>query len=287
VVLEGGAFTLTKHALLAYESEHSYENEHSLRADVRGVEWNREERVKTQVLRKKRKPTSQVTDEKRLLEGKERIAAAAAGLFLSSGYHSTSVREIAQKAGLSVGSVFNYFTSKEEILFFLLAHAQSRTEAALQEQRVEFERLKGERVDPKELFLLVYERYVRLIGELRRYAVLGYQELKSLTAAERRRIFEGEERIQHFLEEVIAHGVERGVFPPGDIDFKTHCLFVLAQSWAVRHWALQRFAELEDYLAVLKFVALGIVECKTTQRNGIAAFTEEKGAEPVQRGPLL
>ena len=104
MVLEGGAFTLTKHALLAYESEHSYENEHSLRADVRGVEWNREERVKTQVLRKKRKPTSQVTDEKRLLEGKERIAAAAAGLFLSSGYHSTSVREIAQKAGLSVGS---------------------------------------------------------------------------------------------------------------------------------------------------------------------------------------
>ena len=102
MVLEGGAFTLTKHALLAYESEHSYENEHSLRADVRGVEWNREERVKTQVLRKKRKPTSQVTDEKRLLEGKERIAAAAAGLFLSSGYHSTSVREIAQKAGLSV-----------------------------------------------------------------------------------------------------------------------------------------------------------------------------------------
>jgi AcrR family transcriptional regulator len=245
--------------------------------------------VKAQVLRKKRKPTSQVTDEKRLLEGKERIAAAAAGLFLSGGYHSTSVREIAQKAGLSVGSVFNYFTSKEEILFFLLSHVQSRTEAALQEQRVEFGRLKGEGVDPKELFLLVYERYVRLVGELRRYAVLGYQELKSLNAAERRRIFEGEERIQHFLEEVIAHGVEQGAFPVGDIDLKAHCLIVLAQSWAVRHWALKRFAELEDYLVVLKSVALGIVEHQTTQLDGIAAFTQEKKkAEPVQqlRGTL-
>ena len=75
--------------------------------------------MNSQVLRRKRKSPSQVTDEKRLQEGQERIAAAALNLFLQNGYHNTSVREIAQKAGLSVGSVFNYFTSKEEILFFL------------------------------------------------------------------------------------------------------------------------------------------------------------------------
>lgn len=69
--------------------------------------------MKAQVLRRKRRAASQVADEKRLLEGKERIADAAANLFLNAGYHNTSVREIAQKAGLSVGSVFNYFTSKE------------------------------------------------------------------------------------------------------------------------------------------------------------------------------
>src|SRR5215510_4308432 len=106
-------------------------------------------RVKAQVLRRKRKPVSQVTDEKRLLEGKERIAAAAANLFLDGGYHSTSVREIAQKAGLSVGSVFNYFTSKEEILFFLFSRNQERTEASLRDLRTKFERLKEEGVDPK------------------------------------------------------------------------------------------------------------------------------------------
>ena len=72
--------------------------------------------MKSQVLRKKRKPTSQVTDERRLQEGKDRIASAAISLFLLDGYHNTSVREIAQKAGLSVGSVFNYFISKEQNL---------------------------------------------------------------------------------------------------------------------------------------------------------------------------
>jgi AcrR family transcriptional regulator len=244
--------------------------------------------VKAQMLRRKRKPTSQVTDEKRLLEGKERIAVAAASLFLNGGYHSTSVREIAQKAGLSVGSVFNYFTSKEEILFFLFSRNQGRLEALLRDQRAEFERLKSEGVDPKDLFLLAYERYVRLTDELRRYTVLGYQELKSLTVAERRRLLEGEERIQHFIEEIIAFGVEQGAFPPGDIDLKAHCLLVLAQSWAVRHWALKRFAKVDDYLAALKSVALGVLESETTQLNAVTALTEEKEKEPVQqeRGTL-
>lgn len=244
--------------------------------------------MKGQVLRRKRKLTSQVTDERRLLEGKERIAAAAATLFLDGGYHNTSVREIAQKAGLSVGSVFNYFTSKEEILFFLFSRNQERTEASLRDLRAEFERLKEKGVDPKALLLLAYEPYVRLNDEMRRYTVLGYQELKSLTVAERRRILEGEERIQHFIEEVIAYGVEKGAFPAGDIDLKAHCLLVLAQSWAVRRWALKRFAKVEDYLGVLNSVALGVVASETLHANGVALVTAEREKDLLhpERGTL-
>jgi AcrR family transcriptional regulator len=232
--------------------------------------------VATQVLKRRRKLSSQVADEKRLQEGRERIAAAAAELFLSSGYHSTSVREIAQRAGVSVGSVFNYFTSKEEILFFLFSRNQSRTEMALQQDGEEFLQLKEGGADPRELFLLIYERYVRLVHEQRRFTVLGYQELKSLNAAQRRNILEGEERIQHFLEEVISYGVEKGVFPPEDIDVKAHCLCVLAQSWAVRHWALKRFAAVEDYLAVLGSIALGLLERQT------AAVGKDKAGELIK-----
>ncbi len=236
--------------------------------------------MKGQVLRKKRRQTSQVTDEKRLLEGKERIASGAAALFLSNGYHNTSVREIAKKADLSVGSVFNYFTSKEEILFFLFSHNQERTEVMLREQRAEYERLKEKGVAPKQLFLLAYERYVRLIDELRRDVVLGYQEMKSLTSAERRRLLEGEERIQSLLEEIIAYGVEKKAFPAGDIDLKAHCLLVLAQSWAVRHWALKRFAKVEDYLEMLQTLALGILKSNTAGVNEVGTLDGEANGFP-------
>ena len=240
--------------------------------------------MKSQVLRKKRKPTSQVTDEKRLQEGKDRIASAALSLFLQDGYHSTSVREIAQKAGLSVGSVFNYFTSKEEILFFLLSYGQVRMGAQLREQRAEFERLKRDGVNPRDLFLRAYADYARLNDELRRNAVLAYQETKSLTRAERKRFLEGEERIQSFFEDMISYGVEQGTFPAGNIHLKAHCLLVLAQSWAVRHWALTSFTKLDDYLEPLKALAVSILESEAGELPGaatLAATQKVQNAEPV------
>ena len=216
--------------------------------------------MKSQVLKKKRKSVSQVTDGKRLQEGKERIASAALNLFLQDGYHSTSVREIAKKAGLSVGSVFNYFTNKEEILFFLLSFSQARTQSEIEQRRAEFEESKQRDTDPLDSFLVAYESYAVLNDELRRYTVLGYQETKSLTVAERKRILAGENKIQKFFEDIISYGIERGVFPDGNVRLKAHCLLVLAQSWAVRHWALSHFTKVSEYFEPLNIIAVGIIQ---------------------------
>lgn len=43
------------------------------------------------------------------------IEDAAADLFVEQGYHATSMRQIAQQAGLALGGVYNHFKSKEEI----------------------------------------------------------------------------------------------------------------------------------------------------------------------------
>jgi hypothetical protein len=64
---------------------------------------------------------------------------------------------------------------------------------------------------------------------------------------------------------------------------------VLAQSWAVRRWALKRFAKVEDYLNALKPIVLGIVESETPYLNGVAAMVmSRKEDEPVrpERGTL-
>ena len=43
------------------------------------------------------------------------IEDAAVELFMEHGYHATSMRQIAEQAGLSLGGIYNHFASKEEI----------------------------------------------------------------------------------------------------------------------------------------------------------------------------
>lgn len=43
------------------------------------------------------------------------IEDAAAELFIKNGYHATSMREIAEHAGLALGGIYNHFKSKDEI----------------------------------------------------------------------------------------------------------------------------------------------------------------------------
>lgn len=49
-----------------------------------------------------------------------RILAAAARLFTKQGFHGTSTRDIAAAAGVSLGNIYNYFKTKEEIFVWLL-----------------------------------------------------------------------------------------------------------------------------------------------------------------------
>ena len=46
---------------------------------------------------------------------RERIVAAALDLFQSKGFEATTTKEIARKAGIAEGTVFNYFRTKDDI----------------------------------------------------------------------------------------------------------------------------------------------------------------------------
>ena len=54
--------------------------------------------------------------EKAVERKKERIEDAAKQLFIRQGFHATSMRNIAARAGTSLGNLYNYYPTKEAIL---------------------------------------------------------------------------------------------------------------------------------------------------------------------------
>jgi AcrR family transcriptional regulator len=52
---------------------------------------------------------------------RQEILRSAHQLFLKNGYHGTSMRKIAQGAGVAVGGIYNHFASKDEIFMTVLS----------------------------------------------------------------------------------------------------------------------------------------------------------------------
>jgi AcrR family transcriptional regulator len=48
------------------------------------------------------------------------ILDSAYGLIIEQGYAATSMRQIADKAGLALGGIYNHFSSKEEVFSFII-----------------------------------------------------------------------------------------------------------------------------------------------------------------------
>ena len=57
-----------------------------------------------------------------VLEGKRgRIEDAAKELFIKRGFHATSMRDISKGADTSLGNLYNYYRTKEDILESIIA----------------------------------------------------------------------------------------------------------------------------------------------------------------------
>lgn len=63
-----------------------------------------------------------------------KIEDAALKVFTRQGYHGTSVREIAQTAGISLGNIYNYYATKEEIFESLVRRYAKRMERIMVRQ---------------------------------------------------------------------------------------------------------------------------------------------------------
>jgi AcrR family transcriptional regulator len=83
------------------------------------------------------------------------LLAAARRLFAARGVDATTVAEIAEEADIAVGSFYNYFSSKDELLAALL-------ETLLTAQRRELESRQAQVGDPAEMISIAHRHLVGL-----------------------------------------------------------------------------------------------------------------------------
>jgi hypothetical protein len=191
----------------------------------------------------KKKIESSVKDKELIEIRRKEIVNAAVDLFVRKGFHRTTIREIAQKFGMSVGTLYEYIRTKEDILILVCDYINSTVRMRVKPS-VEITK------DSAQSLINAIEIYYRIIDELQDYIIFLYQETKSLSHENRKYIFKSEEDMTQIFVNILKHGVEQGSFKIDEknILLTAHNIMVLGQMWAFRRWALRKNYTLDLYI---------------------------------------
>jgi len=116
---------------------------------------------------------TRIPQQKRGIKTRNRIIAAARILFSRDGYHGTNAKEIAAKAGVSVGSFYAYFKDKKE-LFMALTHGHMKQEILSMLDRIK--ELPSEKVGKKE----TVRHMIQVIADTHDQSPELYREIEAL-----------------------------------------------------------------------------------------------------------
>jgi AcrR family transcriptional regulator len=194
-----------------------------------------------------------VRDEGLVAQRHEEIFRGASRVFISRGYHQATVREIAEEAGLSLGGLYSYVRTKEDILYLVF----DRLTTTLRESM----RRAIEGVDdPVDQIRAALRADLETTERYQDEILLMYQETKSLGPESRRAVLRREADYVRFFEDILRAGHERGAFR-GDPCLGADLIAYLCSVIALRRWNLRtRFAPEAVREELIAFVlrALGV-----------------------------
>jgi AcrR family transcriptional regulator len=144
-------------------------------------------------------------------DARSRLVAAATAAFAERGYHATTTRDIAARAGMSPAALYVHHSSKEELLYLI---SRDGHDAALEVIR---EAAAHGDTEPFGRLAATVRGFTRWHAEHHTAARVVQYEYAALSPEHRREIGERRREIDRHMREVITAGVERGVFVVPDV----------------------------------------------------------------------
>jgi len=196
-------------------------------------------------IRRREVPT-QIKNPDLVEKRRHQIVEAAAKLFIAQGFHKTTTRQIARAAGFSIGSLYEYVTSKEDVLYLVCESIHAEVEKGVAHA---MQRAGG----GKAVLAEVIREYFLVCHRMSDFILLIYQETRSLPAVWRKRVLENELRITGILVRVLANLVASGKISGLDedaIEVMAHNISVLGHMWTFRRWFLSSHYSIDTYIDI-------------------------------------
>lgn len=156
------------------------------------------------------------------------LVDAALDLFGSQGFHATSVKQIADQAGLTKGALYHHFASKDELL-------REIHDVYVDHELAEFERVLEEYDDPREQLEQLIHSVLASVELFRSNVTVFFQERRYLTGEHFEAVKAKRDQLDRGFQDVVDRGMATGAFRK-DLDARAVTLGIIGMCAWTYQW---------------------------------------------------
>lgn len=190
-----------------------------------------------------REIATQIKDKKLVEERRNQIVECAVKLFIKLGYHKTTTRILAKETGLSIGSLYEYITTKDDVLYLVCMAIHNAVEQAMHDA---LDKTLGGRESLKEII----REYFLVCNRMSDHILLMYQVTHLLPLERQQIVLDAELRITDLFIDGMQKLKISGKLTLDDdtINLVGHNVSIIGHTWAFRRWYFAKHFTIEQYI---------------------------------------
>ena len=183
-----------------------------------------------------------IKKEKTAVDNLEKIFNAVFSITYKKGFQAMSMRDLSRKTGMSLGSLYAYFTGKEKLLGIIQTQGWSILKKNLEQISKTCE-------DPREKLKAVIKAHIFLSELFRPWFYFTFMEARNIKPAEFEAVKSMEEYTHKTLIEILVSGEDQGIFKPGNHELTSSMIKGIQQEWYLKRWKYRKLKVSTDQFA--------------------------------------
>jgi AcrR family transcriptional regulator len=183
---------------------------------------------------------------------RQQIVDGACQLFFEKGYHPTTIRDIARACGMSMGQLYHYISSKDDVLFLVHRHMQN----------IWYEYLKNsdyqEAKEPVQRLIRALGQTLKFMSENRKLIQFIYSESKYLDRKHLEAVLQMDKKnVIGFWHKMLTE-VNQKKSIKGDLNFLASLMTYLLVFLSLRGWTLRGMSLKQEEVSIINFILKGL-----------------------------
>ena len=186
--------------------------------------------------------TIQIKKEKTAVANLEKIFNAVFRISYKKGFQAMSMRDLSRETGMSLGSLYAYFTGKEKLLGIIQTHGWSIIKINLKQVSTTHE-------NPRAKLRNVIKTHIFLSEFFRPWFYFTFMEARNIKPTELKAVKSMEEYTQKILTDILVDGEKLGVFKADNHELTASMIKAMQQEWYLKRWKYQKLEVSVDQFA--------------------------------------